>query len=85
MLEAMACGVPVISSNSSSLPEVVGDAGLLVNPEDEREIAQAILKILNSPSLAQSLREKGLKRAKSFSWRDSAQKVLEIIPKIIGR
>ncbi len=85
VLEAMACGVPVISSNSSSLPEVVGDAGLLVNPEDEREIAQAILKILNSPSLAQSLREKGLKRVQSFSWRDSAQKVLEIIPQIIGR
>ena len=82
VLEAMACGVPVITSNRSSLPEVVGEAGVLVNPLNEREIAQAIMKILTTPRLAQTLKKKGIERAKQFSWENTAQKVLEVIKRL---
>jgi glycosyltransferase involved in cell wall biosynthesis len=68
VLEAMASGVPVITSTSSSLPEVIGDAGILVAPDDLKGISNAMMKILHSPRFRNSLRNKGLKRAKQFSW-----------------
>jgi len=66
-LEAMACGTPVLASNTSSLPEVIGDAGILVNPNSVDEIAQGILRVLRGENLRQELREKGLERVKQFS------------------
>ena len=77
-LEAMACGCPVISSNTSSLPEVVGEAGLMVNPYDADEIANAIYKGLNDEKLREKMIEKGLERAKTFSWKKCAEKTLEV-------
>jgi len=77
-LEAMACGTPVIVSNTSSLPEVVGDAALLVDPTDVDGMAVAIWRVLSDDTLRQSLVNKGLKRARHFSWKKAAQETLEI-------
>jgi glycosyltransferase involved in cell wall biosynthesis len=71
-LEAMACGTPVIASNTTSLPEVIGDAGLLVNPESEEEITNAIDKLLGDNSLQADLKDKGLRRAEKRRWENSA-------------
>lgn len=76
-LEAMACGTPVIASNTSSLPEVVGDAGILVDPYNIDEIAQAIHDVLNSEALRAQMRRKGFERAKNFSWEKTARETLE--------
>lgn len=77
-LEAMACGIPVIASNRSSLPEVVGDAGILVNPESEKEIAQAVDKLLSDGELHGKLSEAGIKRAGEFSWERTAHETLAV-------
>lgn len=71
-LEAMACGTPVVASNVASLPEVVGDAGILVDPYDIEDMSNAILSIVQSDSIAQNLSIKGIKRAKQFRWDHSA-------------
>jgi len=78
-LEAMASGTPVIVSRSSSLPEVVGDAGLYVNPLDTNELAEAMDSIFGDPQLAADLRRKGLERAAQFSWKKAAAETLEIL------
>lgn len=72
-LEAMACGTPVVTSNSSSLPEVVGDAGLMVPPTDAQALATAILRVLQNDDLRESLHRRGLQRARSFSWQKTAE------------
>jgi glycosyltransferase involved in cell wall biosynthesis len=77
-LEAMACGTPTIVSNVSSLPEVVNDAALLVDPDDWEEIAVAIHRLLTDDQLHAELRHKGLKRASCFSWRRTAEKTMEV-------
>ncbi|NOZ63516.1 MAG: glycosyltransferase family 4 protein [Caldiserica bacterium] len=82
-LEAMACGAPVIASNTSSLPEVVGDAGSLVNPEDPREMQESMRKILLSSSLREELKSKAIKRAKEFSWQRTAEKTLEVYREVM--
>lgn len=74
-LEAMQSGCPVIASNSSSLPEVVGNAGLLVDPTKYRDIAQAMSRVLCDKNLRLSLSEKGLEQAKKFSWEGSATRL----------
>jgi len=71
-LEAMACGTPVIAANTSSLPEVVGDAGLLVDPYSVGEIADALASVLVDSSLRARLSDDGLMRAKLFNWDKSA-------------
>ncbi len=71
-LEAMKCGCPVIVSESSSLPEVVGDAGIIVSISAEN-LSGAIRKFLKDPVLQNSLKEKGLKRAAEFSWKKCAE------------
>ncbi len=76
-LEAMACGVPVVSSNSSSLPEVVGDAAVLVEPADTAALAAALLRTLSDSQLRQTLRARGLARAAAFSWPSAAEKLLD--------
>ena len=80
-LEAMACGTPVICSNSSSLPEVVGNAGILVEPTADA-FCKAIMKVLTDGSLKDRLSEEGVRRASSFSWRRTAAETLELYPKI---
>ncbi len=78
LLEAMACGTPVITSNNSSGPEIVGDAAILVNPHNPVEIAQAMCRCLEGEELCTMLIKKGLKRAKDFSWRNAAQQMLKV-------
>lgn len=75
-LEAMSCGTAVVTSNSSSLPEVVGDAGLMVDPHDTAALASAIDRVLADPDLRQDLRERGLRRARLFNWRYTAEQTL---------
>lgn len=75
-LEAMQCGLPVITSNSSSLPEVVGDAGLLVDPTDKDGMCDAMLTLLNDTAIHQEFREKGIERAAQFSWSNCADATL---------
>jgi glycosyltransferase involved in cell wall biosynthesis len=76
VLEAFACGTPVITSNTTSLPEVAGDAALLVNPEDPQEIAEALQKAMEKPALRRQLIARGLKRAKLFRWEKTAKETL---------
>jgi glycosyltransferase involved in cell wall biosynthesis len=73
VLEAMACGTPVVTSNSTSLPEVAGEAALLVDPYDVEAIAEAMRRVLEEPELAAELRERGLKRAAEFTWERTAR------------
>ena len=75
-LEAMACGAPTITSNTSSLPEVVGDAALTVDPYNTAELAAALLRVLSDEKLREELREKGYKQAQLYTWPKSAQKML---------
>lgn len=78
-LEAMSSGTPVIVSRSSSLPEVVGDAGLFVDPLDADDMARAMEAVVGDAELAGSLRKKGLERAKQFSWKKTAERTLDIL------
>ena len=78
VLEAMASGTPVIASNTSSLPEVVRDAGLLVPPRAENQLATAMASILTDSAFADALRERGLKQATCFSWSNSVRICLEL-------
>lgn len=78
-LEAMACGVPVITSNNSSLPEVVGDAAIKIKAGDTAAIAKAMKQILNGSKTAEALHKKGLARAQRFSWDKSADKLLKLL------
>lgn len=78
VVEAMACGTPVVCSGVSSLPEVAGDAALLITPDDAAGIAKAIRRVLEEPGLAASLRAKGLRRATEFSWQRVARETLRV-------
>jgi len=82
VLEAMSCGVPVITSNVSSLPEVGGDACVYVNPYDEEDILYKMEKVLSSEGLKKEMSKKGLERAKLFSWEKTAEKTLKIYKNI---
>ncbi len=77
-IEAMACGVPVITSNTSSLPEVVGDAALLIDPHNSGELSRAITRILEDNALQEELRQKGYQRVQHFTWAESARKMLSV-------
>jgi len=76
VLEAMACGTPVVCGDRSSLPEVAGSAAVLVNPADPEAIAQALRRVLTDPELAATLRQQGLQRAAQFSWEQTARLTL---------
>lgn len=78
MLEAMACGTPVIAGNTSAMPEIVGNKGILVNPFDEREIADKIIQLEIDKKYYEQQVEYGLKRVKKFSWGQTAQSLLHI-------
>ena len=81
-LEAMKCGAPVITGNRTSLPEVVGDAALTVDPFDVEAIAAAIKRLMNDAQLRQELRSKGQQRANAFDWRETARKTLEVYKEV---
>ncbi|MDF1513164.1 MAG: glycosyltransferase, partial [Anaerolineae bacterium] len=83
-LEAMQCGTPVIVSNRASLPEVVGDAGLLVDPENPDALADAMWRIATDEELCQHLRELGLIWTKGFSWETTARETLQVYQRVIG-
>ena len=83
-LEAMASGTPVVTSNVSSLPEVVGDAAVLVDPYSAEAIADGIISVLRSTHLRGELRERGLKRVKEYSWARSVQRVREIYGEVLS-
>lgn len=81
VLEAQACGVPVLTSNCSSLPEVGGDGAFYVDPCDIRSISEGIQTVLTDPTLAEKLIQQGFQNVKRFSWEGSAQRLDEIIEK----
>lgn len=77
-LEAMACGTPTICSNATSIPEVVGDAALLMDPHDPEGLAEAIRMVLEDPKLGTALRQRGLTHAKTYSWEKTALETIKI-------
>jgi glycosyltransferase involved in cell wall biosynthesis len=84
-LEAMACGTPVVTSNVSSLPEVVGEAAIQVNPENVFDIARGIVNALLDEPLRRSLIQRGLEQARRFSWERTAAEVLEIYREAVAK
>ncbi len=83
-LEAMACGTPVVASRSSSLPEVVGDAGLMVPPDNPRALAGTIHKLLNDQVLRQKLIERGVSQAQKFTWQRTGRRLLALYRSLLG-
>jgi glycosyltransferase involved in cell wall biosynthesis len=77
VLEAMKCGVPIITSNTSSLPEVVGNAGIMLDPKDEDGLCQSIIKIYSNEKLRTALIQKGIDRAKEFSWDRTTHNIIQ--------
>jgi glycosyltransferase involved in cell wall biosynthesis len=82
LVEAMACGCPVITSSAPACPEVVGDAALVVDPDDVESLADAMLRVVREPDLVGRLRERGLARARRFSWHDSARRLLAELERV---
>jgi glycosyltransferase involved in cell wall biosynthesis len=78
VLEAMACGTPVVCSSRSALPELVGDAGLLVDPENVDALSQAMARILSDRDLREELGQRGLARSRQFSWAETARRTLAV-------
>jgi glycosyltransferase involved in cell wall biosynthesis len=84
-LEAMACGTPVVVSNATSLPEVVGEAGVLVSPTDDAALASALRGVLEDEPFALNLRQAGLEQAARFSWRRMALETLRCYEEVAGQ
>ncbi len=78
VLEAMACGTPVIASDRSALPELIGDAGVLVNPESVESLSEAVAGLLGDPERRRALGRRGLERSRRFSWADTAERTLAV-------
>lgn len=78
VLEAMACGAPTITSATSALPEIAGDAALLIDPEDAAALGHAMVRVLNNTELRDSLQQKGFARVKKFTWRSAAVQTLAL-------
>jgi glycosyltransferase involved in cell wall biosynthesis len=83
-LEAMACGIPVITSNTSSLPEVIGDAGIMIDPTDVGSLCEAMYNVLSKKELWNHMSGMGLERSKLFSWEKAAKKILEIYDEVLS-
>jgi glycosyltransferase involved in cell wall biosynthesis len=84
VLEAMQAGVPVITSNRSALPEVAGDAAILVNPEDTSEISAALRSLTEDARLAQRLIAGGKSRAQMFSWEKAVGETWDVYGRLLG-
>jgi glycosyltransferase involved in cell wall biosynthesis len=78
VVEAQACGTPVVTSNTTSLPEAAGEGGILVDPKNIFQLAQAMEEVLSSGSLREKLVKKGLANARRFNWKDSGAKIVRI-------
>ena len=85
VLEAMACGVPVVASKNTGAVEAVGGAAVLFDPEDAKEMADSISAVLRDKNLRISLREKGLGRVKKLSWRETARQTLVVYEEVYNR
>ena len=85
LLEAMACGTPVIAARTSSIPEVAGDAAVLLDPDDESAWREAIRRVVEDRAFSDSLRSRGLARAAEFSWSRTARETAEIYRELLGR
>ena len=85
LVEAMQCGVPVIAGNRTSLPEVLGDAGLLFDPFDTQALVRALTQVIDDSEYRAVLRSKGLERAKKFDWRTTAQLTLGVYERVVKR
>ncbi|BAY87278.1 group 1 glycosyl transferase [Calothrix parasitica NIES-267] len=85
LLEAMACGTPVITSNVSAMPEVVGDAGILVEPNDYQSMANAVIHLQKDSTFRQILIEKALTRVKQFTWESTSEKIAQIYEELMER
>jgi alpha-1,3-rhamnosyl/mannosyltransferase len=83
-LEAMACGVPVIVSDRASLPEVVGNAGIMVDPLDDRHLAQRMLELIEDDARHRSLSLAGRQRAQKFGWRHCAEQTMAVYAKVLA-
>jgi hypothetical protein len=83
-VEAMACGAPVIASNVSSMPEVLGEAALLVPPRDAQVLSEAMTEVLANRALAAELRARGLRHSRQFSWEETARKTLAVYEAVWG-
>ena len=84
VLEAMGRGCPVVCSNAASLPEVAGDAALLFDPGDEEALATAMLRVLSEDGLRRELRERGLARAREFTWEKTAAATMAVYLRAAG-
>jgi glycosyltransferase involved in cell wall biosynthesis len=84
VLEAMACGTPVVTSNISALPETAGDAALLVDPLDDAALAEAIGRIVDDPGLAEDLSQRGQKRARALTWGETARRTWAVYEEARG-
>ena len=84
VLEAMACGTPVVTASVASLPEVAGDAALMVDPYDSGEIADAMFRVLSDGDLRRDLREQGLRQAKGFTWRRTAEAISSVLDETLA-
>ena len=82
VLEAMACGTPVITSSVTSLPEIAGDAAVVIDPVNTRELMDAMIRVLTNEALAKELRQRGLDRARRFTWEETARQTLEVYKKV---
>ncbi|MFH1287505.1 MAG: glycosyltransferase [bacterium] len=80
----MACGTPVLTSNTASMPEIAGDAGCFVYPEDVSDIAEKLFILAEDEKIRKILREKGLNRAKFFSWGKAAEETLKVYGEVAG-
>jgi glycosyltransferase involved in cell wall biosynthesis len=85
VLEAMACGTPVVVANTSSLPEVVGDAALQVDPNDAVALADALFRVLTDPALREDLRQRGLRRVEAFGWRRTAMELSDVLDQVSSK
>jgi len=85
ILEAMACGTPVITSNATSLPEVAGDAALFFSPHNQAELEEVMKKVIENKILRNQLSHRGIARANSFSWEISARETLSVYEQVLAR
>ena len=85
LLEAMACGAPVVAARASTSPEVVGDAGLLVAPGDADAMAEAIEAVLTAPDLANRLRDVARRRAGQFTWARTAERTIQLYRRCLAQ
>lgn len=85
LVESMACGCPIIASNTTSIPEIVGDAGILLDPNNCDAFASAIEKLLTSSDLQTDLAQKGIRQSRKFDWRETAKKTLDVYNEVLSR